>query len=44
MDKYKKTVLLIFTILICVFSFFSSNAKNLPLLGKVIFIDPGHGA
>ncbi len=43
MDKYKKTVLLIFTILICVFSFFSSNAKNLPLLGKVIFIDPGHG-
>jgi len=46
MDKYKYLILLI--ILIMVLSFFCYEKVDLvyfekPLLGKVIFVDPGHG-
>lgn len=39
--KSKLYMFLLF--LICLFSFGIVNALNLPLLGKVIYIDPGHG-
>lgn len=30
-------------IFICTFSFFKANANTLPLKGKTIYLDPGHG-
>ena len=30
-------------IFICTFSFFKANANTLPLKGKAIYLDPGHG-
>ena len=39
--KSKFLVLMLF--LICLFSYGIVNAFSLPLLGKVIYIDPGHG-
>lgn len=43
MLRYKISVLFIF--LICLFSyhFVNANESELPLFGKVIYIDPGHG-
>lgn len=42
MSRYKIGVFFIFIITICMFSFV--NASNeLPLFGKVIYLDPGHG-
>lgn len=35
--------LMLFLFLICLFSYGIVNALTLPLLGKVIYIDPGHG-
>lgn len=42
----KHRVALIFTLIIgiCTFGFVSANSSNdLPLLGKIIYLDPGHG-
>lgn len=43
MLKYKVFTFLLFTL--CFMSFYTVNGKenSLPLLGKVIYIDPGHG-
>lgn len=35
--------LCLFMFLICLFTIGIVNASFLPLLGKVIYIDPGHG-
>lgn len=45
MLKYKIGVLFLFVIGICSFSFLVIDADNneLPLLGKIIYVDPGHG-
>lgn len=43
MLKYKICVLFLFIISIYTVSFFSVRADNLPLLGKVIYLDAGHG-
>ncbi|HHW69237.1 MAG TPA: N-acetylmuramoyl-L-alanine amidase CwlD [Tenericutes bacterium] len=43
MIKYKVSVLCIFLMGLCAFNFFNVGANDFPLLGKVIYIDPGHG-
>lgn len=43
MLKYKICVLFLFIIILCGFSFVSATEDTLPLLNKVIYIDPGHG-
>jgi len=42
MLKYKICVLFLFIISLICFDFIDANS-NFPLLGKVIYIDPGHG-
>ena len=39
--KYK--LLCLFTFVICLYAIGIVNAKDFPLIGKVIYIDPGHG-
>jgi len=41
--KYKIGVLFVLILIVCEMSFVRANNQNLPLLGKVIYIDPGHG-
>lgn len=43
MIKYKIYVVFLLVIFICGFSFVQATSATLPLLGKVIYIDPGHG-
>lgn len=43
MLRYKIYVLFFLLVGICGFNFVSAEESNLPLLGKVIYIDPGHG-
>ncbi len=43
MKKYKIIVLIIFIVLVFSFSKAYAHINDLPLLGKVIYIDPGHG-
>ncbi len=43
MKKYKKIVLFIFIISLFVFQKVDGYVNDLPLLGKFIYIDPGHG-
>ena len=43
MLRYKITVLFILLISICTFNFVEAGTNELPLLGKVIYLDPGHG-
>jgi N-acetylmuramoyl-L-alanine amidase len=43
MTRYKACVLFLFIIGICTFSFVEAEQNPLPLFGKVIYIDPGHG-
>lgn len=42
--KYKWYIVMLFPLVICIFMFVTVKAEvDLPLLGKVIVIDPGHG-
>jgi len=41
--KYKISMLFILVLFICTFSFVSADQPKLSLLGKVIYLDPGHG-
>lgn len=43
MIKYKICILFLFILILCGFSFVSANEEALPLLNKIIYIDPGHG-
>ncbi len=43
MLKYRIYIVFILIIGICTFSFVSAENNSLPLLGKIIYIDPGHG-
>lgn len=43
MLRYKIIVLFILLISICTFNFVEAGTNELPLLGKVIYLDPGHG-
>lgn len=43
MFKSKIYILIIFVLSICIFGMINTNAQELPLLGKIIYIDPGHG-
>ena len=43
MFNYKVGVFLAFIALLCAFNFVSAENKDLPLLSKVIYLDPGHG-
>ncbi len=43
MLRYKVCVLFLFIVGICTFSFVSASTNDLPLFGKVIYIDAGHG-
>ena len=43
MLKYKMTMLFILILFMCTFSFVTASSNNLDLLGKVIYLDPGHG-
>lgn len=43
MLKYKICVLFLFIIILCGFSFVNASDDNFPLIGKIIYIDPGHG-
>lgn len=39
----KNKLFFLFTFLICLYTFAIVRANTLPLLGKVIYLDPGHG-
>ncbi len=41
--NYKISVLFLFIVFLCSFSFAFAESDEFPLLGKVIYIDPGHG-
>lgn len=41
--KYKVYVLLFFILMVLSLGFIDAKSKEYPLLGKVIYIDPGHG-
>lgn len=43
MPKYRICFIFVFIIALCTFSFVSANNNQLPLFGKVIYLDPGHG-
>lgn len=43
MLRYKICVLFLFIVGICSSSFVLARDNSLPLFGKVIYIDPGHG-
>ncbi len=43
MLKNKLFVLAIFLITICGMNYVNAEKSELPLLGKVIYLDPGHG-
>lgn len=43
MKSYKVGVFLVFAVLLCAFNFVSAKNKELPLLSKIIYLDPGHG-
>lgn len=43
MKNYKVGVFLVIAVLLCAFNFVSAKNKDLPLLDKVIYLDPGHG-
>lgn len=43
MIKKKIYTLLLFILSICVFGYINTKAEELPLLNKVIYLDPGHG-
>ena len=43
MSKYKYIVILILSIFLCLINAVGAKNKDLPLLSKVIYIDPGHG-
>ena len=44
MEKYRRLVLIIFVLTFFVFYKVDAMIHELPLLGKSIYIDPGHGA
>lgn len=41
--NYKIGVFLVLAFLLCAFNYVSAESKTLPLLSKVIYLDPGHG-
>lgn len=43
MLKYKFYFLFVFVLFLCGYSFVQADTSDLELLGKVIYIDPGHG-
>lgn len=43
MNNYKIFLLIIFSLIFCLFNNVIAKDKNLPLLSKVIYLDPGHG-
>ena len=43
MKSYKVGVFLVFAVLLCAFNFVSAKNKELPLISKIIYLDPGHG-
>ena len=43
MLKYKMVMLFMSILFMCTFSFVTASTDTLPLLGKVIYLDPGHG-
>lgn len=43
MIKYKIYVVFLLFLSICAFGFVRASDNDLPLLGKVIYIDAGHG-
>lgn len=43
MLKYKISMLFVLLLFMCTFSFVNANEQDLSLLGKVIYLDPGHG-
>lgn len=43
MFNYKVGAFLAFALLLCAFNFVSAENKSLPLISKVIYLDPGHG-
>ena len=43
MTTYKISVLFLFIVGLCAVNFVKANNEPLPLFGKVIYLDPGHG-
>ena len=41
--KYKLSMLFVLILFLCTFSFTFAKGNDLELLGKVIYLDPGHG-
>lgn len=43
MIKYKLSMIFVLILFLCTFSFTLAKSNDLELLGKVIYLDPGHG-
>lgn len=43
MNKYKLVIILLLSIILCLFNVVIAKDKDLPLLSKIIYLDPGHG-
>lgn len=43
MLKHKILILIVFLVAICSIGYVNAEKQTLPLLGKVIYLDPGHG-
>ena len=41
--KYKLVGILTLIVFMCLFNFVYAKDKAFPLIGKVIYLDPGHG-
>lgn len=40
--KYMSFILIAFLVGVCIFSNVDAQIREVPLLGRVIFVDPGH--
>lgn len=43
MQEYKRLTIILFFLFFCVFIRVDAKINDLPLLGKAIYVDPGHG-
>lgn len=43
MKKYRRLTIILFFLFFCVFIRVDAKVNDLPLLGKAIYVDPGHG-
>jgi len=43
MQEYRRLTIIFFVLFFCIFVKVDAKINDLPLLGKAIYVDPGHG-